>query len=634
MNNNIVSFEENYIYRCNKTITSTPDIALTEFIANAWDAGAHNVDITIPFDEHEEIIIEDDGTGMTNEEFQNRWMTSNYNRQKHQGKEVIFPPDVKHSKRIAYGRNGVGRHGMFCFANDYTVETWKDGKCNIYNIAVSYGESPFKIIKHRTTDKSGHGTKISAYVIQNLPDAVAMTNILSARFLYDPEFIVKINGKFIDLSQHKGVIFQDEFTSSKAKLSMFVIDSEKSATKSQQHGIAFWLSGRLVGQPSWTYGKTIFLDGRLKAAKRYTIIIKSDDLIDYVIPDWSGFINSPNMENIYQCIKSKVDTFIKAEMKNQISEVRQEIIYDVSNELEELNVSGQRNISAFIEKITDDNPMITADYLQGTVKAMISIEKAKKGELLLSQLSQMEPDQIDKLADILSAWNIDDIANVIGEIDKRIVVIEAIQRLYNDKNTDELHTLHPLILNSRWLFGAQFDSPMFMSNSTLTTVIKELFKDEDYDLDAMSNPKRRPDIICLKQYSLKALCTDRIDTKAGDIMKPDQILIVEVKRGGFEITDKEVGQVEYYVRQIRKSATLHSSSTIDAYIVGAKLGDIDIEKETSSGKIHAVTYGQLVDTASGKLFRLRERLKEHYDSLGQESIVEQALKEIQLKMDI
>lgn len=130
------------------------------------------------------------------------------------------------------------------------------------------------------------------------------------------------------------------------------------------------------------------------------------------------------------------------------------------------------------------------------------------------------------------------------------------------------------------------------------------------------------------------LCTDRIDTKAGDIMKPDQILIVEVKRGGFEITDKEVGQVEYYVRQIRKSATLHSSSTIDAYIVGAKLGDIDIEKETSSGKIHAVTYGQLVDTASGKLFRLRERLKEHYDSLGQESIVEQALKEIQLKMDI
>ena len=43
-----VQFEEDYIYRTNRSITSTPDIALTEFVANAWDAGAMNVTITIP----------------------------------------------------------------------------------------------------------------------------------------------------------------------------------------------------------------------------------------------------------------------------------------------------------------------------------------------------------------------------------------------------------------------------------------------------------------------------------------------------------------------------------------------------------------------------------------------------------
>lgn len=636
MDNNVVSFEENYIFRNNRSITSNNDIALTEFVANAWDAGAHNVDITIPFEEHEKIIVEDDGTGMTDEEFRNRWMTLNYDRQKRQGKEVTFPTDVESSKRIAYGRNGIGRHGMLCFSDSYTVETWKDGKCNIYDIVVSQGDSPFKILKHTTTDKLGHGTRISTFVLRHLPDADAMTNILSARFLYDPKFVVKINGKCIDLSQHKGIVFSKEFeTPTKANLSMIVIDAEKTAAKSQQHGIAFWISGRLVGQPSWTYGKTTFLDGRFKAAKRYTIIIKSDDLIDDVLPDWSGFVDSSNMENVYHCIKTEVDEFIKSVMRNHISEVRLDVIRDARDELETLNVTGQRNISAFIEKMTDDNPVISPDYLHSAVEAMISIEKAKKGELLLSQLGQMTPDQLDKLTDILSTWNVDDIATVIGEIDKRIVIIEAIQHMYNDKTTEELHTLHPLILNSRWLFGAQFDSPMFVSNSALTTVVKSLFKDDDYDLDAIDNPKRRPDIICLKQYSLKAVCTDRIDTTAGEIMKPDQILIIEVKRGGFEITDSEVNQVEYYVRQIRKSAVLHSSATIDGYVVGAKLGDIDAEKNTSSGRIHAVTYGQLVDTASGKLFRLRDRLKEHYDSLGQESIVEQALKESnQLKMKI
>lgn len=239
-------------------------------------------------------------------------------------------------------------------------------------------------------------------------------------------------------------------------------------------------------------------------------------MIDDVLPDWSGFIDSAHMESVYQCVKGKVDQFIKSVMKSHLSEVRLDVIKDVRDELETLNVTGQRNISAFIEKVTDDNPVITPDYLHSAVEAMISIEKAKKGELLLSQLGQMTPDQLDKLTDILSTWNVDDLATVIGEIDKRIVVIEAIQRIYNDKTTEELHTLHPLILNSRWLFGAQFDSPMFMSNSTLTTVVKGLFKDVDYDLDAINNPKRRPDIICLKQYSLKAVCTDRIDLTAGE----------------------------------------------------------------------------------------------------------------------
>ena len=61
MDNSTVYFEEDYIVRNNRTITSNNDIALTEFVANAWDAGAHNVEITIPYEEHEKIIVEDDG---------------------------------------------------------------------------------------------------------------------------------------------------------------------------------------------------------------------------------------------------------------------------------------------------------------------------------------------------------------------------------------------------------------------------------------------------------------------------------------------------------------------------------------------------------------------------------------------
>ena len=57
---------------------------------------------------------------------------------------------------------------MLCFADSYTVETWKDGKCNTYDIAVSKGDSPFKILKHSTDDKAGHGTRISTFVLQSV----------------------------------------------------------------------------------------------------------------------------------------------------------------------------------------------------------------------------------------------------------------------------------------------------------------------------------------------------------------------------------------------------------------------------------------------------------------------------------
>lgn len=630
-----VQFEEDFIYRSCRTVTTTPDISITELVANAWDAGAINVFITIPDEEGEVISVEDDGTGMSDEQFMQRWMTLTYDRQKRQGKKVEFPCDIESYSRIAYGRNGIGRHGMLCFSNYYFVETWKDGICNKYDISVSSGDSPFTITDHISFSKEGHGTKIYTYVNRHLPNVEYMIDIISARFLYDPRFTVKINNKTVDLLQHKGFYEQKDIVlENGVSLNLTVIDSTKTARKSQLHGIAFWICGRLVGNPSWTYDNFQFLDGRLKPAKRYTIVVQTSDLIDEVLPDWTGFIGTLKIKEVYIQLKKHIDEFISKVMYEQIKDIQFSVIEETREQLEGLQTRGKREVSAFIEEVTTKNPIVSQDFLISAVQAVISIEKARKGEQLLMQLSKMSPDDLDKLSDMLNNWDINDVLAVLDEIDKRIVVIEAINRIFEDKNTDELHTLHPLVLNARWLFGSEFDSPMFVSNSALSTVVKTLFKEDDYDLSYINNPRKRPDIVVLKNYSLKAVCTDRIDSECGGIMKPDQILIIELKRGGFEITPEEVGQAENYVRQIRKSAVLHKNATIHAFVVGCSIGDVDTHKETLSGIIDVITFGQLVETSSQKLFRLREQLNEHYNSMGNESIVEQALKQpVQLQLN-
>lgn len=140
---------------------------------------------------------------------------------------------------------------MICFSDIYDVETWKNGECNRFTISLDKGVSPFSIIKHEHYKKDGHGTKISARIVRNLPDVDEMSSILSGGFLYDPSFVLKINGNVIDLANHKDIYLKENiFTENKYSLDITVIDSTKTAMKSQQHGIAFWVSGRLVGKPS------------------------------------------------------------------------------------------------------------------------------------------------------------------------------------------------------------------------------------------------------------------------------------------------------------------------------------------------------------------------------------------------
>ena len=113
-------FEEDYLVRTLGALAYSPDIALTELVANAWDAGALRVEISIPEEHGQDLTIKDNGTGLTKAEFHQRWMKLGYNRVKHQGKRVKLPDGLTGS-RLAYGRNGIGRHGLLCFNNHYTV---------------------------------------------------------------------------------------------------------------------------------------------------------------------------------------------------------------------------------------------------------------------------------------------------------------------------------------------------------------------------------------------------------------------------------------------------------------------------------------------------------------------------------
>ncbi len=104
---------------------------LTEAVANAWDADAENVEISIdPNTERIEIV--DDGVGMTIEDMNEKYLRVGYRRREE---------DTVHGKftakgRQVMGRKGLGKLSLFSIAKLIDVQSAKNGQAHGLRMSV------------------------------------------------------------------------------------------------------------------------------------------------------------------------------------------------------------------------------------------------------------------------------------------------------------------------------------------------------------------------------------------------------------------------------------------------------------------------------------------------------------------
>lgn len=619
-------YEDEYLLRSLGPLAYRADIALSELVANAWDAGATVVDITVPKTAKGVLIVEDDGTGLSREQFIGRWMTLAYNRLKRQGDKVEFPPDRKGMTRLAYGRNGVGRHGLLCFGDQYTVETRCGGMKLRFDVATASGASPFVLLSERTAKARGHGTKLSVRVQRHLPNVEELTEVLSARFMHDPQFKVSVNGIAVPLEDHAGVVERRDLAASTGELvEAFLLDATKSHKRSRYSGIAFWVGGRLVGVPSWVLGNRVVLDGRLRQAKQFTVIARCEGLRSHVRPDWSAFNESPQVKAVFDVVGEFVDEALRRDAVSHAEEVAVDALQVARPDLERLPTGARIEVAEFAQSVVNQHPSIPPEMLATAVKAAIQLENSRSGQSLLEKLSRLPEGDIDALDRLLGEWSVRDALTVLDEIDSRLSVIAAIDRLSADKAVDELHTLHPLVVKARWAFGPQFDSPEFVSNRSIRRAVEEAFGLK-VEPESFDNPRKRPDLIVAADRTIYAVGTTQFE---GEMTKLGDVLVVELKRGGFKIGRDEVNQASNYVEDLLRSGHLDGAPTIHAFVVGHEIDKrVELKRtvgEGNRGRIEAITFNRMVTTANRRLFRLREHLPQRYEELSGQALLSKAL---------
>lgn len=74
-------FDDDFLIRTLGEIAYRPETAISELVANAWDAGASCVQIAIPDEIGGTISVNDDGIGLNQDLFLTRWMKLGYSLQ-------------------------------------------------------------------------------------------------------------------------------------------------------------------------------------------------------------------------------------------------------------------------------------------------------------------------------------------------------------------------------------------------------------------------------------------------------------------------------------------------------------------------------------------------------------------------
>ena len=117
---------------------------LSEIVANAYDADATRV--RIEWDQsNDRIVIEDDGSGMTEREVNDRFLTVGYRRRA--GQPGLTPK----FERKPMGRKGIGKLSLFSIADTVIVETRKDGESSAFRMNLPD-------IRHKIEDEQAEDT--------------------------------------------------------------------------------------------------------------------------------------------------------------------------------------------------------------------------------------------------------------------------------------------------------------------------------------------------------------------------------------------------------------------------------------------------------------------------------------------
>jgi hypothetical protein len=602
-----------------------PVDVISEFISNAWDADAENVEILI---DNETIIICDDGTGMSFDQCQSCFLTVGRDRRIDNEKEVS-----EEKGRPVLGRKGIGKFAGFGIAKNIEVDTTSNKtkentvfKMDLKKImeidARSGSKKPIDVVQYnRDSLKKGTTICLSGLNDFKLEKEKFMVE-LSRRFLLPQmasDFVIKVNDENLpkNFCEEMEFVFPESLTEEeKSQFGNLKLDVngwgiedidgneikwrigffEETIKDEELRGISIFAKGKMAQKPFF-----FDLSGGISGQNALEYMTGQMQM-DFIDTGENNLISTERQRiNLQGEIGKKIRTWgiekikiLSSIWKKRRSEKRlaelDDKISGFKERLDSLSSREKKTVETVLKKIAGFPRLGKERYKEWCNDVLTSWEKGRLKDLILEISEEKDLDE-QKFLDILMESGVLTAINISESIKTKIVTIGELKQRVDSKQLE--NKVRDFIYDHPWIIHPQWES--FKKEISVKHII-EAAGAKHLDGEFFNG---RVDLVLASGPSM---------------------LVVEFMRPGLEIDCDHLDRVNYYVADIRSSLSAQTAIGVKNLHTAYVIADNKKQSSLMSTRIAqlerenilVMTWGGLIDSALKQWEDYLELLKERF----------------------
>lgn len=544
--------------------------ALKELVDNAWDADAEHVSVNLPQPlSGGSIVIEDDGSGMTEEELRRHYLAIASDRRSRRGERTAG------KNRPVKGRKGIGKFSGLMAAAAMTLETRARGRLcrislrlddlsrveDIEQLDINLHSEPCALEFHGTTITLSDLHQDLAY-----PDANRLRQILLQDYGRQDDFAITVDDKRLDVDDVSGRYEEQEQTLpdvGKVRL-RFSISDGKSGLR--QPGITLRVDGKTVGRPGF-FGLDQLDDFPPKLLRKLYGEVEADGLRDHITAGWDAAVeNSELLKEVEAHVQPILRKAYEQQYRQEIQLAQARLKKAILTRLSALPEHKRTFADRAIKKILDKYYGEPESKLEPVVNVLLEAMERSDYRILLEHIDAAAPGDVAGIADRLNDFGLAEMATLVQQAAARQVFLDQLDALARDAATSEA-TMHKALERNLWVFGPEYS--LFSSNVTLRRQVEDLLG-KAY---AGKKAGKRPDLLLNENLS-------------------SEYLLIEFKRPGHVLNHDDYVQAVSYRHELNK----YINAPIQVLVIGGTRSP-DFPTRDKEPQVDVRLFSQVTSTA-------------------------------------